>query len=340
MRPFGQRMLLGIVLGVASVLAVGCGSTTTATTTRTATKDRSDTSEVGTLDGAAPKSTVGAPSTTKPLKSAPPARSLSTTIDPLRPFVVNVAKSYDPAVAAPLLIVLHGYTGTGESMKKYVGLQSLADARGFLTVYPDGTKDGAGAGFWNATVACCNFGAVDIDDSAYLASIIDAVSANYRVDPKRVYFLGHSNGGFMSYRMACEHADKVAAIVSIAGAANGQAGVCKPSEPVSVLQIHGTADPTIAYAGGSIGRLSYPSAVESVTSWVGTNSCAARPTESTVRLDLVADLAGKETTVSSFAPCSRAAAELWSMNGAGHSPVFSATFAANVLDFLMAHPKE
>ena len=313
MRPFGQRMLLGMVLGVISVLGVGCST--------------------------APESTVGAPVTPKSSKPAPRARSLSTTIDPSRPFVVNVPKSYYPAVVAPLLIVLHGYTGTGESMKKYVGIQSLANARGLLTVYPDGTKDGTGAGFWNATVACCNFGEVDVDDSAYLASIIDTVSANYRVDPKRVYFLGHSNGGFMSYRMACEHADKIAAIVSIAGAANGQAGVCKPSEAVSVLQIHGTADTTIAYAGGSIGALSYPSALESVASLVSANGCAARPTESTVRLDLVADLAGNETRVSSFAPCSRAAAELWSMNGAAHSPVFSATFAADVLDFLLAHPK-
>lgn len=328
MHALGQRLLLRLMLGVACVGGVGCGTTASI-----------DTGAARALNGTAPKSTVARPITTKPLNVEPRTRSLSTTNDPSRPFVVNVPKTYDPAKLAPLLIVLHGYTGTGQSMKKYVGIQSRAEEKGFLTVYPDGTKDGAGNGFWNATVACCNFGEVDVNDSAYLVSIINEVSAKYHVDPKRVYFIGHSNGGFMSYRMACEHADKIAAIVSIAGAANGQAGVCKPSEPVSVLQIHGTADTTIAYAGGSINALSYPSALDSVASWVSVNGCAAAPSKSTVTLDLVADLAGKETGVSSFAPCSRAAAELWSMNGAAHSPAFSADFAADVVDFLLAHPK-
>src|SRR5439155_20820686 len=117
---------------------------------------------------------------------------------------------------------------------------------------PDGTVDGNNNHFWNATDGCCDFGKTGVDDSSYLAGLIDEIASKYKVDPKRVYFMGHSNGGFMSYRMACDHADRVAAIVSLAGATFADDSKCKPTAPVAVVEVHGNADPTVPYDGQGV----------------------------------------------------------------------------------------
>jgi polyhydroxybutyrate depolymerase len=155
--------------------------------------------------------------------------------------------SYDGSAAVPLIISLHGYTSSGVEQEQYFTLQPLAEQRGFLYIHPDGTKDASGNQFWNATDACCDLRALGTDDAAYLLSMIEQVQQKYKVDPKRIYIVGHSNGAFMSYRMACDHADKIAAIVSLAGATFADPDRCKPSQSVSVLQVHGTADNVIPF---------------------------------------------------------------------------------------------
>ena len=114
------------------------------------------------------------------------------------------------------------------------------------------------------------------DDAAYLRRLIETVQARWPVDPRRVYVLGHSNGGYMSHRMACEHADLVAGIVSLAGAAfddpvniDPALARCKPSEPVHILEIHGEEDGTVLYAGGR--PVNTPSARETVAGWAVRN---------------------------------------------------------------------
>ena len=93
----------------------------------------------------------------------------------------------------------------------------LAEARGFLYCYPDGTIDRWGNRFWNATDACCDFGNTGVDDAGYLRGVIEEIARRFAVDRKRVYLIGHSNGGFMAYRMACQSADLIAGIASLAG---------------------------------------------------------------------------------------------------------------------------
>ena len=97
-------------------------------------------------------------------------------------------------------------------------LTAAASSAGFLMIAPAGTADSSGSHFWNATDACCNFENSQVDDVAYLDGLITEISAAYNVDPKRIYVVGHSNGGFMAYRMACAKADRIAAVVSVAGA--------------------------------------------------------------------------------------------------------------------------
>jgi polyhydroxybutyrate depolymerase len=256
-----------------------------------------------------------------------------------RPFDVFVPSSYDADTPMPLVVLLHGLGASGAIQEAYFQFQPLAEQRGFLYVHPDGTLNVINRLSWNATNACCGFGA-SVDDSAYLTALVQNVQANYNVDPKRIFFAGHSNGGFMSYRMACDHADMVAAIASLAGATWDDTTKCDPSEPVSVLQIHGTADGTISFEGGQFVGNRYPSAQQTVETWAGYNDCAEPASDLPSPRDLVASIPGDESTLSQFGGCAvGGAVQLWTMPGAPHIPALSPTFSSDVIDFLFAHPK-
>ena len=172
-----------------------------------------------------------------------------------------------------------------------------------------------------------------------MASDVSA-SAEYNVDPKAVFLAGHSNGGFMSYRMACQHADTIAGIASLAGATFADTTDCSPSEPVSVLQVQGTSDETIKYDGGSIASVDYPSALQTAQTWVAYNGCDTTPTVTVDALDLDGDIDGAESDAEAFGGCEQASeVELWTIDGGSHTPAITADFSAAVIDFLLAHPK-
>lgn len=270
--------------------------------------------------------------------SAPPTTAVDGPAFADRPYDVFVPSGYDAATPAPLVILLHGYGASGTIQELYLGLQPHAEERGFLYVHPDGTPNAIEQRAWNATDACCDRTQA-IDDSSYITFIIDQVSATYNVDPARIYLVGHSNGGFMSYRMSCDHADRIAAIVSLAGATFLDASRCAPSEPVSVLQIHGTDDGTIQYEGGSTPLGEYPSAAETVANWATYNGCATS-TEPLGTADLGSLAAGEETTKQGYTSCPvDGDVELWTMVDGPHIPLLTTNFAIDILDWLYAHPK-
>jgi polyhydroxybutyrate depolymerase len=257
---------------------------------------------------------------------------------------VHVPAGYDPSKPAPLVVTLHGYSVNGFLEEIYLDLTPLSDEYGFLYVHPDGTVDKKGNVFWNATDACCNYDGSTVDDSSYLSQLITAISASYSVDPRRVYLVGHSNGGFMAYRMACEHADQIAAVVSLAGAMTEDPSTCKPSAPVAVLQAHGTKDNEVLFDGfaGSAtpGNGPYPSATITAKDWATIDGCAATPTAG-APLDVDGNIAGAETTVDRYDGCkSGASVELWAIQGGSHIPDIGSTFRHGIIDFLMAHPKQ
>ncbi len=265
-----------------------------------------------------------------------------------RPVSVHVPPSYEKGTPMPLVIMLHGYSASGSLEELYLQLTPLADSRGFLYAYPDGTVDSLGNRFWNATDACCDFENIPVDDSAYLSGLITQIAERYTVDPKRVFFVGHSNGAFMAYRMACDHGDQIAAIVSLEGAMWDDTAKCPAKTPVSTLEIHGTADTVIFYDGGTLSLDSgvalgapYPGAVTTVKDWVKFDGCGATADTSSPNLNLEATLPGAETTVTRYDQGCKPGghAELWKVVGGSHLPNLTANFSPDVVDFLFAHPK-
>jgi polyhydroxybutyrate depolymerase len=257
-----------------------------------------------------------------------------------RPYAVKVPAKYDPAVPTPLVLSLHGYSGTAKVHEAYFKLGAVADEETFLLAMPDGLKDAQNNQFWAATDACCNFLNKPTDDVAYLSAVIADMKARYNVDPKRVYVVGHSNGGFMAHRLACDLSGEIAGIVSLAGALWADASKCNPTHPVAVLQVHGDADAVVAYEGGLFfpGTPSYPGAKQTVAAWAQKNGCDATLADTGEKLDLDATVAGAETKVERHA-CTSGAAELWTIAGGQHIPAFGPEWAARIYGFLAAHPK-
>jgi polyhydroxybutyrate depolymerase len=244
---------------------------------------------------------------------------------------------------APLVVLLHGYGASATLQDAYLGVTDQASTRGLYVLLPEGTTGPRGRQFWDATDACCNFTGTPVDDVAYLRGLIEEAIETRPVDPARVYVLGHSNGGFMAYRLACDIADDVVAVAVLAGADQLDEADCQPSEAVSVLHIHGTDDETIAYEGGpplAPGRGAYPGAVDTVARWASRNGCDATPIDRTA-LDLDAGIDGAETTVRTYDGCPAGVdVQLDVIEGGTHIPrIGHEPVGANVLDWLLAHAR-
>lgn len=306
--------LLAQALLALSLLTVGCDGETPADD-----------------DSGTPPSDAGV----TPEDSGPP---LPATLGPEdRPADYQLPGAYDGETPLPAVIVLHGYGANGAAQSMYLGLPRLARTEGFYLVTPDGTTDSGGRRFWNATDACCDFAGTGVDDVAYILGLIDELEALVPVSD--VYLVGHSNGGFMSYRMACEHPDRITAIASLAGSDYLGDEDCVPDGTVAVLQIHGDMDPTIEYDGATLGAAGYPSAPAVVERWAGRNGCDTSMTSASQNLDLDTSVDGAETTVLRYEAGCSANAALWTIEGGGHIPPLSSDFAPAVYAWLSAQSR-
>ncbi|HEY2743064.1 MAG TPA: alpha/beta fold hydrolase [Polyangia bacterium] len=252
-----------------------------------------------------------------------------------RPYDWDQPAGYDKSKSYPLIVLLHGYGANGFVQDALFGFAQLADDKQVFVAHPDGTLDETGARFWNATDACCDTYGTGVDDVAYVNAVIDDMEANFNIDKKRVFITGHSNGGFMSHRMACDAAGRVAAIMALAGDNWQDPSKCNPSEPVAVLQVHGDADTIVPYDGMGL----MPSAMQSVGSWAVKNGCTGDLTDTGATYDIDLDLAGNETTAAAYT-CTAGAAELWTIHGGQHVPArLLPNWGNDVFDWLMQHPK-
>jgi len=291
--------------------------------------------EVGDADASAAGDTIDVPSADDGVDAIGARDDVADgPIGGARPARVVLPEGYDEARAWPLVLLLHGYSASGDLQDLYLGFSPAAARAGFITIIPDGTTSPAGLRFWNTSPAwCCDFWGSGVDDAGYLVGLVAEARARWHVDALRVYAFGHSNGGFMAHKLGCDHADVFAAIGSLAGSLPAAGADCTPSRPVSVLQIHGTLDATIVYGGNA----DYPGAETVAARWASYDMCGATPSIGDA-LDLDGVIAGAETTPSTWSGCGAGVTvALWTLAGSGHLPGFVEGFVPRVLAWLEAH---
>jgi len=168
--------------------------------------------------------------------------------------MVHVPPSYDGTKPVAAILIFHGGGGNGEAMRPLTLMDESSDKYGFLAVYPDGSGNqvlGKTFGSWNAGNCCPKASQEGVDDVGFISKLIDQLKADFKIDEKRVYTTGHSNGAQISFRLACELSDKIAAIAP--SGAQGVFDECHPKRPVPVLYFHGTEDHCSEYKGGETG---------------------------------------------------------------------------------------
>ena len=125
------------------------------------------------------------------------------------------------------------------------GLAGLVDREGFLYSYPTGPLPTGDGWYWLHIQDRLH----DAWSVNFVLSVIDDIALHFNVDPRRVYLVGHSNGGFMAYRMACDHPDRIAAVATHGSFVTSWD--CAPSQAVHVLHMHGTLDQAVNYTAGA-----------------------------------------------------------------------------------------
>jgi polyhydroxybutyrate depolymerase len=197
----------------------------------------------------------------------------------MRSYFVHVPPNYNGKNPLPLVLVLHGATQSAEGAERMSGMSAVADKENFLVVYPTGTSQLGHAPTWNAG-NCCGYAlANNVDDVAFFRNLIDTLEREYDIDSKRIFVTGISNGAMMSFRIACELANQVAAVAPVEGAQNIK---CNPTSPVSVVIFHGTADRLVPFEGGEtpfqLGPRRWDASVAAAVGfWVKRDGCLSTP---------------------------------------------------------------
>jgi polyhydroxybutyrate depolymerase len=316
--------------------------------------------------GATPSDGKSSPVRTEPLnlyagtKPAVPAvgsvteRSLVTADGLKRTYRLFVPESLSSP--APLLVALHGGLGSGKQFEASSDFNGLATANGFIVAYPDGVArfpDGSGgARTWNAGKCCGPAVSRKVDDVAFLRDVVEDIEANHRIDRSRVYAVGHSNGGMMALRMACQASDVFAA----AGvqSASLETRACSPRRPMSLMQIHGTADTNIPIAGGKgsgIAGVTFAPPRQATQTLARADDCRAKPQR-------LRDTFNRDLLLSRWRTCSPGTGvEFLAVEGASHAwmgqpslspwadeytgkPYMRLDSSRAIWAFLAAHPRQ
>lgn len=284
------------------VLTVGCGGGSsgpaTATTSPAAAGSAAPatgSATVGNSGSAIPSSPAG--TATIPVGSSTQTISVGG--------VERTFHLYRPAklpAETPLVVMLHGGFGNGTNAEKSYGWDAQADSAGFVVVYPDGLNKA-----WNTGGGCCGqSGRTNLDDVGFITQMVAAIEKEIPVDPARIYATGISNGGIMSYTLAC----KTTIFAAIGPDSATQLGDCPSPAPISVIHIHGTADTRIRYNGGvgeGTAHIDGPAVPALNATWRATDDCGTP----------VVTTSGAVTTSIAACPENRTV-ELITIEGAGH----------------------
>lgn len=274
---------------------------------------------------AAPTDTLAPPPTAEPALKTGDSERWVAADGIARPYWVHVARNHDSLRPAPILFVFHGYTMSPADMT-LLGFNDLADSNDFLVVYPVGWEKS-----WNAG-GCCGLAAIrQMDDVAYVRQILSALGTVTRIDTRRVFATGFSNGAMFSYRLACEMSDVFAAIAPISGPL--VYSPCVPQEAVSVMDEHGLSDVVVPFAGGlgaSVVRdVAFPPVEQGIATWVRLDGCSnsGNPQKQGTLTQTIYSSCREDSVV-----------ELYTIDGQVHMwPGIS--FTRRIWDFLATHPK-
>ncbi|QXD14135.1 alpha/beta hydrolase fold domain-containing protein [Rhodocaloribacter litoris] len=197
----------------------------------------------------------------------------------LRTYLLNLPPSYaDSADPYPLVIALHGLGGDAWQFERDYRFTDKATADEFVVAYPEGipSRGPLRLRMWNAGTCCGEPVEQNVDDVAFISALIGHLVATYRIDPQRVYVAGMSNGGMMAYRLACEVADRIAAVAIVSGTM--VVNDCRPAHPMPILHLHSVRDTVVPYKGGEgLGGYVFPSVDSVLTVWGEVNGCAPSP---------------------------------------------------------------
>ncbi len=187
-----------------------------------------------------------------------------------RTFIVHFPKGYCDEKPVPLVLSFHGRHGQGKNQAKLSGFDEVADRHGFIVVYPDGVGKS-----WNALHGTGEAEELGVDDVGFVGALIDTMMERYKIDPRRIYASGMSNGGVFAHRLGCEMSERFAAIASVAGQmAPKMAEQCDPTDGVAVIDFHGTKDRIVPYDGGKTkGGGDLLSAPATAGVWRSVNGC-------------------------------------------------------------------
>ena len=192
-----------------------------------------------------------------------------------RDYILYVPEIYDGSTAAPLVLNFHGFGSSASQQMFYGDFRDIADTEGFLLVHPEGTTF-IGNQFWNVGFPGLSS---NIDDVGFTEALIDELATLYAIDLDRVYATGMSNGGFMSFLLACQLSEKIAAVASVTGSMTQDTfDDCNAQHPTPVLQIHGTEDDVVLYNENNL-SLPIP---DVISYWVDHNNCETTPTTTTL----------------------------------------------------------
>jgi polyhydroxybutyrate depolymerase len=248
-----------------------------------------------------------------------------------RPATVIIPPGADGTTRLPLVVVLAGYGVGGAFEDRYLHISQAAAMHSAYVVLPNGTNDSMGRLAWNDGIEIMT----NADDVAYLTSLLDQAEAMLPIDTHRVYFVGHENGGFMAYRMACQAAARVTGIFALAAGDYPNDTDCTPARAVSVLHAHGTLDMATPYDGN---QPQYAGAVETTQRWATRASCNLAMAQTPAAFDFDSAVPGNETTATDYAAgcVNGVRVSLYTMTGSGHTPGITLASAGMVLDWLFA----
>jgi len=228
-----------------------------------------------------------------------------------REYILYVPESYDKNKQAPLLLNYHGFTSNASEQMLYGDFRSVADTAGFIIAHPEGLRFN-GQTHWN--VGGWTVGS-QVDDVDFTSSLISEIAGNYNIDESRIYATGMSNGGYMSFLLACQLSDQIAAIASVTGSMTPETlEACDPQHPMPILQIHGTSDPVVPYEGTIWTR-----SINTVMSyWSEFNACTLEA--NTTDIEDLNQSDGSTAERLSYADCQKGVSTIhYKIKGGGHT---------------------